>query len=343
MVKLAVVDDDLFLEHAAPYGHPEREARLIAARRGLAATAERFELLRLGPRDATIGELSRVHAPAHCERVLHTRGRVGQIDADTYFCERSAEAAVRAAGGAIALIEALADGVDYGIGLIRPPGHHATAERAMGFCLFNNVAVAAAAALDTGAAKRVLILDWDVHHGNGTEAIFYDRSDVLYVSLHESPQYPGTGRVSDVGTGDGKGYNVNLPLSAGADDAVYATAFLRVVGPVVSQFNPDLVLVSAGYDAHERDPLGGMAVTDAGFGELTSRLLARLPDRGRGRVAFVLEGGYDERGIEGAVRETLLALLEARPDSDLQAVELSSRHGSELRDVCDAQAPYWAL
>lgn len=340
MVRLALVDDDLFLEHVAPLGHPERSQRLLAARRGFQAGSAGAEIHRLAPRDASFEELRRVHCDEHVELIAKTAGYKGYLDADTYFSESSYSAALRAAGGAIALVDALHD-ADYGFGLLRPPGHHATGQHAMGFCLFNNVAIAAAAALATKRAERVLILDWDVHHGNGTQDIFYDRRDVLYVSLHQQPLYPGTGSLNEVGVNDGTGFTVNLPLSQGSDDAAYESAFSRLVVPIVTQYAPDLVLVSAGYDAHERDPLAGMSVSDAGFGAMTRQLLSALPERGKGRVTFLLEGGYDERGLEGAVRETVAALVNANGSEEPHpALPLVA---GDLDELCEVHSTHWRL
>lgn len=226
---------------------------------------------------------------------------------DTYVSRGSTAAALRAAGGALELVDALQRGADFGFALSRPPGHHALAETSMGFCIFNNAALAAAHARSLGI-ERVMIVDWDVHHGNGTEAVFYDRSDVLFLSLHQSPFYPGTGAVGDVGHGQGAGYTVNLPLPAGANDEVYLTAFERIVLPVVRQYAPQLTIVSAGYDAHKSDPLGQMALTETVFGAMTQGLRRGLPSGGRGNLMFLLEGGYDLGGLEASVRATVTAL-----------------------------------
>ncbi len=345
MKTLGLVDDDLFFEHAAPYGHPEREARLSAARRGVEAAAAHFLLRRTPPRDATEAELTSVHDQDLVAFVAATSGTHGYFDADTYYCERSYDAARRAAGGCVALVDALdisgsAGGIDYGLALVRPPGHHATAHRSMGFCFFNSVAVAARAAQRRGL-QRVAIVDWDVHHGNGTQDIFYDDPSVLYLSAHQSPQYPGTGSASEQGTANGSGFTVNLPLSAGATDAVYQAVFERVVCPVIEQFEPDLLLVSAGYDAHARDSLGGMAVSNAGFGAMTHLLLNCMPQRGTGRVVFVLEGGYDEQGIEGSVKETLLAV--ADPLSEFSPTELLRDRQAELDALLEIHGRHWDL
>ncbi len=347
MLTLALVDDDLFLKHRAPHGHPEHQGRLIAARRGVESVQGRFVVDRLQPRDASFEELVTVHAAEHVARVASTAGKQGAFDPDTYFSADSYAAAVRAAGGLLAGVDRLATGADYALALVRPPGHHATASRAMGFCLFNSVAVAAGVSLERELrgrpVERVLVLDWDVHHGNGTQDIFYERRDVLYVSLHQSPQYPGTGAAHECGAGDGAGYTVNLPLAAGADDAVYEAAFERIVQPVIRQYQPDLVLVSAGYDAHVRDPLGGMAVTDAGFGAMTRRLLDALPDGGRGRTLFALEGGYDDEGLQGAVRATLEGLDIQGGAPGEASTDWSPSRATELELLVDRHSRHWDL
>jgi acetoin utilization deacetylase AcuC-like enzyme len=289
---------------------------LAAAIADLKAATPGFECVELSPRDASADELRLIHTPEHVERIASTQGRRGLFDADTFYAPDTFAAAQRAAGAALGAVDVLRDRADHAIALVRPPGHHATADRAMGFCLFNNAALAAAYAIERGK-QRVLVVDWDVHHGNGTQDIFYDRSDVLYLSLHESPQYPGTGAVEETGAGRGRGYTVNIPLSAGATDAVYEIAFERIVVPIIEQYAPELVVVSAGYDAHLRDPLGRMALSDSAYFSMTRRIVGALPDAGVGRLLFLLEGGYDEAGIEGAVHQTLAALS---PDAEARSV-----------------------
>lgn len=357
-MQLAVVDDDLFLKHKSPEAHPERPERLVAARKGLAASkfatnsdeqgaqpktnndasVDKPSVLRLTPRDATLDELCRVHDAAYLDELAIIRGRRGHLDGDTFFSEDSYQAMLRASGGALALTESVLSGeCQYGFGLLRPPGHHARSGNAMGFCALNHVAVAARSAQALGK-QRVLVLDWDVHHGNGTEEMFYEDPSVLYVSLHQYPQYPGTGRRQAVGTGDGKGFTLNVPLSSGADDTVYAEAFRRVVLPIVEQFAPDMTFVSAGYDAHRRDPLGGMALTAQGYAAMTSSLQKTLDPKAP--IVFLLEGGYDLLAVEDSVKATLDALLEAPAFTAQQA---AGRHEPELAAVIDVQRSYWSL
>jgi acetoin utilization deacetylase AcuC-like enzyme len=268
--------------------HPEHPGRLTAieaelARRGLTART-----VPIPARPATRAELERVHRPVYLDALevtLHDRQR-GWLDPDTYYAPGTHLAALLAAGAATDAALAVLDGkVDSAFALVRPPGHHATADRAMGFCLINNVAVAAAAARARG--QRVAIFDWDVHHGNGTESIFYEDGDVLYASMHEWPQYPGTGARIDVGRGDGVGATINVPLPAGTSGAEYLGLFRGLVRPALERFAPDLMLVSAGFDAHREDPLGGLALDDDTYRALTLELLAVQP-----RLALVLEGGY---------------------------------------------------
>jgi acetoin utilization deacetylase AcuC-like enzyme len=309
---IAVIDDAVFLEHRAPGGeealHPERPERLEAARAGLRAAKLTARQLRLPPRDATLDELHRVHSGRYIEALAGIIDKSGYLDADTFFSPLSHRASLRAAGGAVALVDSLLDGhATYGVALVRPPGHHARPGSAMGFCLLNNVAVAAAHARARGA-ERVAIVDFDVHHGNGTQEIFYEDPTVLYISTHQYPFYPGTGGADEQGAGEGTGATLNVPLSPGADDAVYAAAFDRLVAPVVAEFDPDLLLISAGFDAHVRDPLAAMQVTDEGYGRMTRVLASCLPRGASGRIGLVLEGGYDLTGLETSLRASLEAL-----------------------------------
>jgi acetoin utilization deacetylase AcuC-like enzyme len=341
---LALVDDALFSEHRSSEAHPERPERLDAARAAVQNAKLGLEQQRLAARDASDDELSRVHDDAYLEALGRMRGRSGWLDGDTYVAPRSVEAARRAAGGALALTDALLDQrARHGVALLRPPGHHARPGTGMGFCLLNNVGVAAAHARARGT-ERVAIVDWDVHHGNGTQEMFYDDPSVLYVSLHQFPFYPGTGAADEVGEGAGVGYTVNVPLSAGADDTVYLAAFDRIVCPVMNQFDPDLVLVSAGFDAHHRDPLAAMDVTDAGYAAMTRRLTGAIPRGAGARLGLLLEGGYDLTGLRGALQAALEALGPAPPESgEPLGAEISPRHAADLARAKAALSPHWKL
>ena len=340
-----LADDELFLQHVAPPEHPERGERLLAVREGLARAAHSLGdgagYTRLAFTDATQEQLARVHAPSHIEQLGHLAGQTTFVDNDTFLSPGSVPAALRAAGAAVALVDGLLDGVaPRGFALPRPPGHHALADRAMGFCLLNNVAVAAAHARARGR-ERVLVLDWDVHHGNGTEAIFYGDPQVLFVSLHQYPNYPGTGADSDIGAREGRGRNVNVPLSPGGADSVYAAAFARLVLPIVEQFAPDLALVSCGFDAHYRDPLAEMGLSSRAFGEMTSGLLGALP--AQCPLGIVLEGGYDLQALRGSSEAVALALFGKAPPAQATGNALTPEVEASLGRVAKAQAPFWRL
>jgi acetoin utilization deacetylase AcuC-like enzyme len=343
-----LVDDPLFDEHRARGYHPERPERLLAARHAVQSFGSRPDgstLAPLPPRDATEDEIARVHTGRYVELLEQSAGLFSALDDDTYLGPRSVAAAFRAAGGAIALVDALLDAPSgaTGVALLRPPGHHARPDRGMGFCLLNNVALAASHALSRGA-RRVAIVDWDVHHGNGTQDAFYTDPRVLFVSLHQAPFYPGTGSATEIGEGEGKGYNVNIPLSAGAGDAVYGAAFERLVLPVVDQFAPELLLVSAGFDAHARDPLAGMMLTANGFATMAASLGRLAEKHANGRVGLILEGGYDLEGLESSL---LAALRAAAGPTEAPAradeAPLSVRQAHEIERASRAASPYWKL
>jgi len=269
------------------------------------------QLKRYEPARLDTGDLLTVHSEAHVKQVAATRGRSVALDQDTHACPESYETALLAAGSAVLLTQKVVGGqLDAGFSIARPPGHHAGTNRAMGFCLFNNIAAAAAWALAKGGLSRVAIVDFDVHHGNGTQEIFYSRNDVLYVSNHQSPFYPGTGTAGERGQGAGQGFTLNLPLAAGVDDAFVLNAYLELVLPALRTYEPELILVSAGFDAHRRDPLGGLRMTGAGFGVLASLLIAVADEMCGGRVSFVLEGGYSLEGLASGVLNVLGAALQ---------------------------------
>ncbi|MEB2312045.1 MAG: histone deacetylase [Sorangiineae bacterium] len=339
---LALADDPLFARHRADVPHPERPERLDAARAALARSGADLSRVELRGRDASDDELGRVHSGRYLERLGHLAGQRGYLDEDTYYGPDSVAAARRAAGGALALVDALLAGeACFGLGLLRPPGHHARPDAAMGFCLLNNVAVAAAHARARGLG-RVAIVDWDVHHGNGTQEMFYDDPSVLYLSLHQSRFYPGTGAVLELGRDDARGATANIPLGAGAGDAVYEAAVDRIVAPLIEDFDPDLLLVSAGYDAHERDPLAQMRLSDDGYGRMTHHLTRALPRGPNGRLILLLEGGYDLVGLSGGLGATLRALDGDVPEPP-PGRPLSARHAEELEQARRALAPFWKL
>ncbi|HUG53750.1 MAG TPA: histone deacetylase [Vicinamibacteria bacterium] len=314
-MRVALYDDPVFREHDAGPGHPERPRRLQALRDGLRRAGIEDEMELRAPRPATGEELRRVHTAEHVAAVAATAGRTVRFDPDTQAGPRSYAAALAAAGAVTDAVDRILDGaLDRAFCLARPPGHHAEADRAMGFCLFNNVAVAAAHALARGLS-RVAIVDFDVHHGNGTQHMFEADPRVLYVSSHAYPFYPGTGSLAEVGTGPGRGFTVNLPLPPGTGDAEYARVYGEIVEPIGRAFDPELVLVSAGFDAWGGDPLAPMALTARGYAELADVCLALAAGASGGRAVFALEGGYDLVGLAAsgaAVGRALLGERQAR-------------------------------
>jgi acetoin utilization deacetylase AcuC-like enzyme len=305
----AYVYDELYLQHDTG-SHPENAGRLIAIMDALEQRGILSQLEQVEARDATEDELRAIHRAEYIEHVRRTAERGGAwLDGDTYVSPRSYAAATRAAGGLLALVDAIMSGeVDNGFALVRPPGHHAVAGRGMGFCLFNNVAIAAARALARHGLNRVLIVDYDVHHGNGTADSFYSDPRVLYFSTHQYPHYPGTGHWSEKGSGEGEGYTVNVPLPGGVGDEGYSRVFEELLAPIAERYDPELVLVSVGYDAHWRDPLAQMRLSTSGYWWLAGHL-RELADRTcQGRVAFTLEGGYDLEALTFGVVATFDAL-----------------------------------
>jgi acetoin utilization deacetylase AcuC-like enzyme len=317
------------LEHDTGFGHPERADRI----RAIEAELDRRGWLGYERRSApaaSIEQLTAVHPAAYVDLVRETCARATAFDLDTPVSEGSWEAALHAAGGACALAEALMDGERVGFAGLRPPGHHAERGRAMGFCLFANISIAARHALDSLGAERVLILDWDVHHGNGTNSIFHQSSEVLFASLHQFPFYPGTGPLSDVGSGPGEGYSINLPVPAGSGEAEFCGLVEHVVLPAARAFDPDLVLVSAGFDAHRDDPVGDCRLDASSYAEL-ARLVLTLGKP----VGYVLEGGYDLDGLASSTA----AALEALEDGGEPA---SHPRGPLVEQAAAVVGPYWA-
>ena len=327
-----------FADHAPPAGHPERPQRAAVmdavARRWAAAGGAVAE-----PEPAATGALLRVHDQRHLDTIGATAGRRMWLDPDTYASPDSEAVARLAAGATVAAVDQALAG-RRAAAFVRPPGHHAERDRAMGFCLYNNVAVAAAHALARGL-DRVAVVDYDVHHGNGTQWTFYDEPRVLYLSLHQYPFYPGTGAAGDVGSGRGAGRTVNVPLAAGAGDADYGLVFEQAVTPILEAFAPELLLLSAGYDAHARDPLGGMHVSTAGHAWMTRTLRAVADRCCDGRLALVTEGGYDLEALEACLAATLEALRGGSAPGPRPGAGSTERAAAALDLVRRAQAPFW--
>lgn len=309
-MKFGLLDDPTFVLHQTS-GHVERPERLEEIREALAPLRQEGAFVELSARLASDDELLLVHEPDVLARVEElTRAGGGNLDADTYVNPHSDKAARLAVGGGIDLCRAVVKGeLDRGFLLARPPGHHATPTRSMGFCLYSTVAIVAKACADL--CERILILDWDVHHGNGTQDCLYRDGSTCFISLHQAPFYPGTGHPGERGEGPGEGLTYNLPLPSGCGDAEYLATYFRIVRPVIRRYDPQLILVSAGYDAHRRDPLGGMDVTTQGFAQMAALLLedARKTSAG-GRIVGFLEGGYDLQGVSSSLAATLKVWLE---------------------------------
>jgi acetoin utilization deacetylase AcuC-like enzyme len=353
MRKTAVFKDRLFLMHDPGANHPERIDRLRVIYDVVERPEVREKFLFPVADPAQPEHIQAVHDQAQFDRVSRTQGKDFDIlDADTTTSSRSYEAALLAAGSVMKGIDMMMSGdADNGFALVRPPGHHAERDRSMGFCLFNNVAIAARHAQRAHQLDRVMIIDWDLHHGNGTQFSFYGEKEVLYLSTHQYPYYPGTGNVAEVGVGDGEGYTVNVPLSPGCGDLEYAAIFNEIIIPIGISYQPQLILVSAGFDIYHGDPLGGMSVSPAGFAYMTKTLVGLANTCCDGRILVTLEGGYNLKGQrDGAVAvlaellgeplntEGLGAYLSDELDQQMSKATVSR---PEVTEVKDALAKYW--
>lgn len=342
VLRTGIVTDESYLTHDTGPGHPESADRLRAIHK-LLEVSPREGLVTVLAREATVDDVTLVHAPEHFERVAATAELpYYAFDADTPTSPGSFAAACRAAGGVLSLVDAVMAGeVANGFAFVRPPGHHAEPERAMGFCLFNNVAIAAARLRKSHGLERVLVIDWDVHHGNGTQRAFDRDSTVMFISSHQYPFYPGTGAATEVGAAEGQGFTLNLPFPAGYGDREYVEAYLEVVEPVARRFEPQFILVSAGFDAHQRDPLAGMEVTEDGFGKL-ARLVARIAHDVCGdRVVAVLEGGYDLVALTRSVNAVLQELSGERLAETLSPP--AGGHRPDIRQTLEIARHYWRI
>jgi acetoin utilization deacetylase AcuC-like enzyme len=336
---MILVTSPRFEEHVTPPGHPERPERAHVFDAVAARWLEKGGRS-MPPRAAAREDLLRVHDADYVAGIEATSGRAVMLDPDTFTSPESAEIARLAAGAAVQAAEHAREHREPAFAFVRPPGHHAERGRAMGFCLYNNVSVAAGAMLHRGVS-RIAIVDIDVHHGNGTQSIFYADPRVLYVSTHQHPFYPGTGAADEIGAGDGQGFTVNVPLEAGCTDADYNLVHRAIVGPVLDEFAPELVLVSAGYDAHERDPLASMRLTTRGYAGVL-RSIRDVAAR-HGQLALVTEGGYELTALAACLEASLLVL----DGADTESLRLPDSGGAAMRGeraIAEARAalqPYW--
>jgi len=343
MLRTTVVSDRRYARHFAGRAHPERPQRIDVIIQ-MAEELRRDHLTFETPRPASRDQIELCHLPQYVSLVHKTAEfERYDFDLDTHACRDSFDTAVLAAGGVLTAVESVLEGAaDNSFALVRPPGHHALPDRAMGFCFFNNIAIAASYLTQVRGLKRVLVFDWDLHHGNGTQEIFYESPQVLYISIHQFPHYPGTGSLDEIGAGAGTGFTVNAPLPATFGDPEYLAVMDQMLLPIARQFNPEFILVSAGFDCHFRDPLGAMRVTEAGFGAITRRIKRLAAETCGGRLAAALEGGYDLQALAGSARAVLKEL-----GRNADEAITSSPGGERTLGLVDLArrnlAPYWSF
>lgn len=326
--KTGIIRHPVYLEHKTEIFHPESPYRLQSIYSMLEKRDFGGALVDIEPRYAKLEELLLVHDPRYVDRVLDSAEKTRvRFDPDTVTSPKTYKAAWMAAGGVMEAIKAvLAGEARNAFALIRPPGHHALRDRAMGFCIFNNIAVGASYALKFRGLRRVLIVDWDLHHGNGIQSIFYNNRHVLYFSVHRYPYFPWTGGAEEVGEGEGEGYNVNVPLEHGCSESDYANIFRNILSPIARRYRPEVILVAAGFDIHHGDPLRSMKVTEAGFARMTNLLMEMASELCGGRLVLALEGGYNPEALQDSVAMVLWELTGK-----------SMINKQEMRQVEDAQ------
>ncbi len=349
MSSTVIFRDERYINHVTPAGHPECSQRLISIYDMLDTQLACSGCEFCTPREATREELCLNHAQNYIDAIEGTSGKQQlSLDADTSTSSGSWTAAKLAAGAVLDGCDMLLNGrAASAAALVRPPGHHAEHDRAMGFCLFNNVAVGARYLLQQHGLERVMIYDWDIHHGNGTQNAFYDMPGVLYVSSHQYPYYPGSGALHETGTGAGEGYTVNIPLAGGQGDSEYLLLIDQVLVPLARAYKPQVIIVSAGYDIYENDPLGTMQVTPAGFGAMTFRLKQLAEELCQGRLLLALEGGYHIEGIAQSVHHTINALTghDAQLYDGAAHTKLtpSASVGPVIKDIYTTHAQTWPV
>jgi len=340
-MRTGIVKDLRYMEHDMGTFHVETPQRIQVIYQMIEEKIK-FPFLEIEPRPATEEELLFIHTPVYVKSIKSTAGKDRvHLDPDTSTSARSYEVALLAAGGVLKAADLIMQGkIQNGFALVRPPGHHAEASRAMGFCLFNNIAIGAAYLLKKHGLKRILIVDWDLHHGNGTQHSFADSAEVLYFSTHQFPHYPGTGHWSEVGNGKGEGYTVNVPLHSGKTDSDYIFIFEKILHPIITEYKPEFVLVSAGFDIYEGDPLGGMQISKEGFAALTNALMELAGEYAQNRILFTLEGGYNLQGLQDGVEQVLYQLSGEGSKPSIGPIASASTE-RELAPVIKIQRKYW--
>mgnify|MGYP001311884214 CR=1 FL=1 len=345
--KTGIVKDGRYLQHTAGSAHPESPERLSAVYEMLDNPDISWKYTDIVPREASHDEIAYVHTLPYIEHIAGTAGKSSVIlDPDTMTSPETYEIARLAVGGVLNAVDAVVTGeVDNAFAFVRPPGHHASASHSAGFCIFNNVAVGAMHAIRKHGLKNVLIVDWDLHHGNGTQKIFYSDRRVLYFSSHQYPHYPGTGSLHETGEGDGRGYTVNVPLRQGAVNGTFVSVLRQILAPIALAYKPELILVSAGFDTYYQDPLGGMRVTPEGFAAM-ARILLNIADAcSAGRMVAVLEGGYHVQGLTRSVKAVVQEMFDETHWTDRKLDELE-QHADEynkpvIQSVINVMRPFW--
>jgi acetoin utilization deacetylase AcuC-like enzyme len=347
--KTGVVKDNRYLQHSAGFAHPESPERLAAIYEMLDNPLMSWKFNHIEPREATHKEIETIHSPSYVKFIASTAGqRCVFLDPDTATSPETYEIAKLAVGGVCNAIDEVMEGkVDNAFAFVRPPGHHAERDAAAGFCVFNNIAIGAMHAILKHDLKKILIVDWDLHHGNGTQHSFFNDPRILYFSTHQYPYYPGTGDLLEIGRGPGEGYTVNVPLREGAGDASFVAIFRRILQPVALEYKPDLILLSAGFDIYFQDPLGGMRVTPEGFAAMMRVLLNIADTCCQGRLVAVLEGGYHVSGLTRSVKAVLEEMLDETHVSE-KRLSLMEKEGDEetgplINKVISVIRHYWKV
>jgi acetoin utilization deacetylase AcuC-like enzyme len=344
--KTGLVTSPEYLKHIPPYRHPENPERLKTILNLLKEKKIFEKVLNIEPEEAKIEDIQTTHLPFYIEEVKKiSLSGGGNLDPDTYLCSETYKIALLASGGVLQATEFVIENkVKNAVALIRPPGHHAEKDRGMGFCIFNNIAIAANFAKKKGLNK-ILIVDWDLHHGNGTQNIFYGDEKVLYFSTHQYPYYPGTGSIQEIGTGKGRGYTINIPLPGGCGDSDYEYIFNEILIPVSEKFKPEIIFISAGFDAHYLDPLGGMNLSSRGYGNLTEIVKSIAENFCEGKIVVALEGGYNLDALANSVLFLINSLaelnLEIEDFSPLKKREVSSSVKNIIKEVKSFLKEYW--